>query len=99
MPSTASVFVLIMAIEFRDGSVAYIGGRVGCIANADAGKLYSATTAPKAAWASFGMNEALSPQIRAKKSRFGQKEMAENGRVGFFIKLRQVSTRGFGSDT
>jgi hypothetical protein len=45
----ANVFVLMIAIEFWEGIVAYISGRVGCITNEDAGKLYSATTSPKAA--------------------------------------------------
>jgi hypothetical protein len=38
-----------IAIEFWDGIVAYICGCVGLMANAEAGKLYSAATSSKAA--------------------------------------------------
>jgi hypothetical protein len=43
----ARVLVSMIAIEFWDGIVAYMIGRLGCIANEDAGKPYSATTSPK----------------------------------------------------
>ena len=45
--STARVSVLIMATAFCDGIVAYINGSVGLMANAEAGKAYSATRFPK----------------------------------------------------
>jgi|SRR6267143_1979764 len=81
----ASVFVSIIAIEFCDGIVAYIIGCVGCITNAEAGELDSATTSPKAAWALVAMNNALSQQIRARKSRLGQQRMTGDGRKSFFM--------------
>jgi hypothetical protein len=88
--STASVFVLMIAIEFWDGIVAYISGRVGCITSDEAGKLYSATVSPKAAWALFGAIRALTEQTTVKKSRLGLKRMKGTDRESFFIQLRQV---------
>lgn len=65
----ASVFVLIIATEFWDGIVAYIIDCVGLMANAEAGKLYCATTSPKAERALFATNKALSEQMRLRTRR------------------------------
>ena len=71
----ANVFVLIIAIEFCDGIVAYIIGWVGLMANDDAGKLYSATTSPKAAWTLFAMSEPLSHNTKPRNSRVGKESI------------------------
>lgn len=47
--STTSVSVLIIAIEFWDGIVAYISDCAGIMTNDEAGSLYCATISPKAA--------------------------------------------------
>ena len=60
----ASVFVLMIAIESWEGIVAYIYGCVGLMANDDAGKLYSAATSPREAWALCATREALKHQMR-----------------------------------
>ena len=74
--STASVFVLMIATEFWDGIVAYISGCVGLITNDEAEKLYCATISPKAAWALFATNEALSQQISPRTSRVGKQNIS-----------------------
>ena len=68
----AKVFVLIIAIEFCDGIVAYKSGCVGCMTNAEAGKLYSAATSPRKACALCATRKQLSHQMRPRTSRLGQ---------------------------
>jgi hypothetical protein len=68
----ASVFVLIIAMEFWDGIVAYISDCLGCITNADAGKVYCAATSPNAAWALFAAKKVLRQQMTPRTSRLGK---------------------------
>jgi hypothetical protein len=94
--STTSVFVLMIATEFWDGIVAYISGCVGLITNDEAEKLYCATISPKAAWALFATNEALSQQISPRTSRVGkQNTSCANRAVGMSRWIRVICRSGF----
>src|SRR4029453_3456593 len=52
-----------------------MSGCVGLMTNDDAGKLYSAMTSPKAAWALRVMSEPLNHQIRPRTSHLGNQSV------------------------
>ena len=57
---------------FIHNRILSITDRVELITSDEAGKLYSATISPKAAWALFAMNKALSQNMRPGTSRVGK---------------------------